>query len=375
VIRDILHRLNDRFPSHVLVWPVRVQGETSGREVAAAIDGFNALEEGGRIPRPDLIIVARGGGSLEDLMGFNEEAVVRAAANSMIPLISAVGHETDWTLIDHAADWRAPTPTAAAEKAVPVRSELMARVDDLARRQRLGLARQMERRRADLRALARALPGLEAILAQPRQRLDLATARLAPALARNAAQHRRRLESAARRLSAQSPAARLAGLRQKLIFLGDRLPMLLDNAMRNENRRLATLADRLGTARAGMLRIERERQVNQRARIGTLGERMARALNRRMEERRVSVQGLWKVAASLNPRAVLGRGYALVRDAEGHLVRDAAAALPGMALSVEVETGSFDAVVAGDGAEPSPRPAPKPASRKGDASTGQGDLF
>ncbi len=160
VIRDILHRLNDRFPSHVIVWPVRVQGETSGREVAAAITGFNALEEGGRIPRPDLIIVARGGGSLEDLMGFNDEAVVRAAANSMIPLIAAVGHETDWTLIDHAADWRAPTPTAAAEKAVPVRSELLARVDELARRQRTLMLRQMERRRAELRGLARALPGL-----------------------------------------------------------------------------------------------------------------------------------------------------------------------------------------------------------------------
>ncbi len=195
VIRDILHRLNDRFPSHVIVWPVRVQGETSGREVAAAITGFNALEEGGRMPRPDLIIVARGGGSLEDLMGFNDEAVVRAAANSMIPLIAAVGHETDWTLIDHAADWRAPTPTAAAEKAVPVRSELLARVDELARRQRTLMLRQMERRRAELRGLARALPGPEAVLAGPRQRLDFASARLGPALARNASAQRRRLEA------------------------------------------------------------------------------------------------------------------------------------------------------------------------------------
>src|SRR6187551_4043177 len=134
VIRDILHRLEDRFPRRVLVWPVRVQGETSAVEVAAAIEGFNALGEGGALPRPDLIIVARGGGSLEDLWSFNEEIVVRAAAASLIPLISAVGHETDITLIDFASDRRAPTPTAAAEMAVPVRAELIAQVDGLARR-------------------------------------------------------------------------------------------------------------------------------------------------------------------------------------------------------------------------------------------------
>src|SRR5215510_13570399 len=134
VIRDILHRLADRFPRHVLVWPVRVQGDGSAEQVAAAIKGFNALPERGRIPRPDLIIVARGGGSLEDLWSFNEEIVVRAAAESMIPLISAVGHETDVTLIDFASDKRAPTPTAAAEMAVPVRSELTAEVSSLARR-------------------------------------------------------------------------------------------------------------------------------------------------------------------------------------------------------------------------------------------------
>src|SRR5438128_6982175 len=126
VIRDILHRLSDRFPRHVLVWPVAVQGEGAAAQVAAAIDGFNRLVPGGRVPRPDLIIVARGGGSLEDLMAFNEEIVVRAAAASAIPLISAVGHETDTTLIDHASDRRAPTPTAAAEIAVPVRLALVA---------------------------------------------------------------------------------------------------------------------------------------------------------------------------------------------------------------------------------------------------------
>src|SRR5690606_34683276 len=137
VIRDILHRLEDRFPTHVVVWPVRVQGETSAPEVAAAIAGFNALPEGGAIARPDLLIVARGGGSIEDLWGFNEEIVVRAVAASTIPVISAVGHETDTTLIDYVADMRAPTPTAAAEAAVPVRAELIAYVDDQGSRQRM----------------------------------------------------------------------------------------------------------------------------------------------------------------------------------------------------------------------------------------------
>ncbi len=172
VIRDILHRLSDRFPVHVLIWPVRVQGETSAREVAEAIRGFNALPPDGPIPRPDVLIVARGGGSLEDLWSFNEEIVVRAAAESAIPLISAVGHETDTTLIDLAADLRAPTPTAAAELSAPVRAELLAGLADLAGRLAGAALRLAERRRAELRSLARALPSGEALLAGPRQRLD-----------------------------------------------------------------------------------------------------------------------------------------------------------------------------------------------------------
>src|SRR5215207_9915731 len=155
VIRDILHRLADRFPRRVLVWPVKVQGEGSAEQVAGAIRGFNALAPAGLLPRPDLIIVARGGGSLEDLWPFNEENVVRAAAESLLPLISAVGHETDITLIDFAADRRAPTPTAAAEMAVPVRSELMIQVEGLARRNLSCWMQRQDRRRAELRSLTR----------------------------------------------------------------------------------------------------------------------------------------------------------------------------------------------------------------------------
>src|ERR1700754_2664620 len=178
VIRDILHRLEDRFPRRVLVWPVKVQGEGSAEQIAAAIRGFNALPEQGRIPRPDVLIVARGGGSLEDLWSFNEEIVVRAAAESMIPLISAVGHETDITLIDFVADKRAPTPTAAAEMAVPVKSDLVAEVESFARRTRACWQRGQESRRNELRAAARALPAAGDLLAIPRQRLDAASGSL-----------------------------------------------------------------------------------------------------------------------------------------------------------------------------------------------------
>ncbi|MFC0207865.1 exodeoxyribonuclease VII large subunit, partial [Chelativorans intermedius] len=172
VIRDIIHRITDRFPVHVLVWPVRVQGETTGDEVSAAVAGFNALERDGPIPRPDLLIVARGGGSLEDLWGFNDEAVVRAVAASQIPVISAVGHETDWTLIDLAADRRAPTPTGAAEMAVPVKAELEADLARLAARLKAAISRDVERRRQGLRAVARALPSPDQLFALPRRRFD-----------------------------------------------------------------------------------------------------------------------------------------------------------------------------------------------------------
>src|SRR5499427_2311179 len=209
VIRDILHRLEDRFPRRVLVWPVKVQGEGSAEQVAAAIRGFNALPEGGRIPRPDLLIVARGGGSLEDLWSFNEEIVVRAAAASMIPLISAVGHETDVTLIDFAADVRAPTPTAAAEMAVPVRADLSLRVDSLGRRSLACWQRGQEARRTELRAAVRALPTAETLLALPRQRLDHAGTRLPRALIANAQIHHRDFSRIASRLGPQVPRARL----------------------------------------------------------------------------------------------------------------------------------------------------------------------
>ena len=221
VIRDILHRLRDRFPRRVIIWPVAVQGKPCAPEVANAIRGFNAMPEGA--PTPDLIIVARGGGSIEDLWGFNEEIVVRAAAESRIPLISAVGHETDTTLIDYAADQRAPTPTAAAEMAVPVRLDLMGWVDQQGARMtqtlRMGL-RQRNQRATDL---ARALPRPDTLLSQPRQRLDLNTERLPNAL------------------RARTNAGRMALSRLE----GRMTPNTLRAALRTQNQRLQTATARL----------------------------------------------------------------------------------------------------------------------------------
>ncbi|WP_273789705.1 exodeoxyribonuclease VII large subunit [Bartonella sp. ML70XJBT] len=182
VIRDIIHRISDRFPLHILVWPVRVQGETSGSEVAAAVEGFNALTLGGPVPKPDLLIVARGGGSLEDLWGFNDEAVVRAVYGSDLPVISAVGHETDWTLIDYVADWRAPTPTGAAEKAVPVKLDLEVSVASLGARLRKGLARSFDFHQQKLRAARRGLPTVDQLFALPRRGYDEISSRLQRAL-------------------------------------------------------------------------------------------------------------------------------------------------------------------------------------------------
>src|SRR4249919_75698 len=226
VIRDILHRLEDRFPRRVLVWPVKVQGEGSAEQVAAAIRGFNALPEGGKIPRPDLLIVARGGGSLEDLWSFNEEIVVRAAADSMIPLISAVGHETDVTLIDFAADKRAPTPTAAAEMAVPVRADLIAELMSKARRALACWQRAQDHRRTELRAAARALPNAEELLAIPRQRLDACAERLPRALRANAQIHHTQYSRIAGRLA----------------------PQLLRGTVERRRLRLDACTHRLGTA-------------------------------------------------------------------------------------------------------------------------------
>jgi exodeoxyribonuclease VII large subunit len=316
VIRDIMHRLQARFPRHVLLWPVAVQGERAAGEVAAAIRGFNALKLGGAVPRPDLLIVARGGGSIEDLMAFNEEIVVRAAFESEIPLIAAVGHETDTTLIDFAADIRAPTPTAAAELAVPVRTELIGQTLDFARRLLRSFSKGMDDRRRHLTQLARVLPRPDALFAQPRQRLDYAGENLAKALRRNLQLYDRRLTKAA------------AALR----------PAELRRHMRREGERTDLLGKRLLRA--------------QRARLGELSKEL---------------DALGRVLESSSYRSALERGFALVRGEDGKVRRRAGVIAVGERLTLTFADGEKSAVA--DGTAP-----PKPISRPKKGG-GQGSLF
>jgi exodeoxyribonuclease VII large subunit len=334
VIRDIIHRIEDRFPLHVLVWPVRVQGESSPAEVAAGIRGFNAIVAGGTIPRPDVIIVARGGGSLEDLWGFNDEAVVRAAAESDIPLVSAVGHETDTTLIDYAADLRAPTPTGAAEMIVPVRAELLATTGDLAARLGGGLRRLVERRKTELRATARAMPTPESLLAQPMQRLDVASQRLPSGLKAGLDTRRIALSRLGNRLENRSPRSELAKRRGKLESVADRL--------------INALQGRLSRAKADIAR--------DREKITALDSRMLPALRRHLQRRSDRLDNAAKLLRGYSYEGVLERGFALVLNDKGQPVRNVASALPGSAITVQVADGRFGAVVGGKPQAPKHKP-------------------
>ncbi|MEP9366846.1 exodeoxyribonuclease VII large subunit [Xanthobacter sp. VNH20] len=350
VIRDILHRLADRFPRRVVVWPVRVQGDTCAAEVAAAIRGFNALPHDGPVPRPDVIIVARGGGSLEDLLGFSEEAVVRAAAESAIPLVSAVGHETDVTLIDFAADVRAPTPTAAAEMVVPVRADLLVAVEGLGGRLMAAPLRLLERRRGELRALVRLLPSADALLAIPRQRLDAASGRLPRALRANAFAHRIQFQKASARLSPSSLKARLDRARERNASLGTNLERCLRRAVERKRERFSAVGAGLDAAR----RAQRVHIARNRDRLEGLSGRASRAARILLRERKRQLSSVAQVLEALSYHGVLKRGFALVRDAQGAAVRTASAVAPGTALELEFADGRVGAVANGVGAAPLP---------------------
>ena len=317
VIRDILHRLRERWPCRVLVWPVVVQGEGAAAQVAAALRGFEALAAGaGALPRPDVVIVARGGGSVEDLWPFNDEALARTVAACTLPVISAVGHETDTTLIDFAADRRAPTPTAAAEMATPVLAELVARVGEAGRRAGRCTEAALERARTRLRAAERGLPGPEALMGLAEQRFDSAAARLRPALTRNADSHGRDLLRAAARLR----------------------PDLLARPIERRAERLAETDARLHPAAA-----------------------------RRLERAADRLDGLGKLHRTLDPERPLERGFALVRRPSGGLVRTAAELSAGEAVELKFRDGARPAVVGGASTPLARgrRPAPATAAAQG----------
>jgi exodeoxyribonuclease VII large subunit len=315
VIRDILHRIRDRWPCRVIVWPVVVQGEQAALQVRAAIEGFNALPTGADLPRPDLIIVARGGGSVEDLWAFNDEALVRAAAGSAIPLISAVGHETDTTLIDFASDRRAPTPTAAAEIATPVMSELAAALLDYERRLVRCASSAIDHRRSRLAAAAGSLPRPADLLALARQRLDIAAGRLGASLLSNVAAHRNDLTRAG------SPIR----------------PLLLQRSIQVKERQLSTLTPRLKPA-----------------------------VMRALTQARTALTALEKLRLSLDPDRPLSRGFARVSRPDGRLVSSGLGLRSGEALRLTFHDATRDAVVARGRASLRPVTAPE---------RDQGDLF
>ncbi len=362
VIRDILHRLRDRFPRHVLIWPVAVQGQDCAAQVAAAIKGFNAIAPGGPIPRPDVLIVARGGGSLEDLWGFNEEIVVRAAAGSMIPLISAVGHETDTTLIDHAADLRAPTPTAAAELAVPVRLELLATLEALGARLLRGIGQGVTLRQQRLRDLTRALPRVETLVATPRQRLDAAGMRLGSALGLAVAKKHSVFDRVAGRLQPAALRGLLARQRDQLTARDERLGRAIHLRLERRAERLEALAGRLAPALARLLGDAGRKVADGRRDLARLAERLDAAPVQRLARLADRLEALDRTRRTLGYDQTLKRGYAVVRG-DGAVVTTKAAAEKAAVVEIEFQDGRVS--LGGRG----------PKRAKGDGGPEQGSLF
>lgn len=332
VIRDILHRLRDRFPRKVLVWPVAVQGQACAPEVARAIEGFNALTPGGALPRPDLLIVARGGGSIEDLWGFNEEVVARAAAASDIPLISAVGHETDTTLIDFVSDQRAPTPTAAAELAVPVRMELFGWVEEQGARLGRALTGGVTQRQQRLADLARALPKPEALVETPRQRLDFLAERLPGALRAVTAQKRVVLADRAGALRPAGLTRRVTQDRQRLEALAGRLAPALGRKVAEASRSLD------GVARGLQPRLVEGDVARKGEQLQALLRRLSDRAATQQAERVARLAALERVRESVGYKATLSRGYAVVRG-DGDVVTDTKAAKAAKEIEVEFADG------------------------------------
>jgi exodeoxyribonuclease VII large subunit len=374
VIRDILHRIADRFPVHVIVWPVKVQGEGSGEEIANAIRGFNALGPDSAIARPDVLIVARGGGSLEDLWSFNDEIVVRAAADSDIPLISAVGHETDWTLIDHAADVRAPTPTGAAEMAVPVRADLQAQLAGMAARLAGSTTRQMDNRRQGLRALVRALPSLDQLLALPRRRFDEAASGLGRGLELNTLNKRRAFERISSGLRLDMLTHRLQVQRQTITERMQRADNLVERRLLQAKARVSSFDSAL---RALPVRLSGQVE-RQKERVSGISRRADTAILHRMAHNRSGLAAHERILQSLSYKNVLKRGYAVIRDEDNRTLTRAEAINIGMQVSLEFADGRVSAITTDDAGTTAPaettapkkKPA-KPASKP----TDQGSLF
>ena len=339
VIRDILHRLSDRFPLHVIIWPVRVQGEGASEELTAAVSGFSALSATSPVARPDLIVIARGGGALEDLWSFNDEALVRAVAGSEIPVISAVGHETDWTLIDHAADLRAPTPTAAAEMAVPVRADLVIRVSQLHARGITAVTRNHRQLLANLRATLRALPTLGDPIALKSQTLDLLADRTRSNWQAQINTKLLRLVRGDSRLKRVSPATKLVAGCEATRVLTSRLEFGALRSRQDFAFRIVQIGKTLTIAAVryrernadrsrsvlrhwGLKRVDGSRHSSVLLReLEHFAQSLARASREGFERQRSASMKAGRLFEAVNYRSVLSRGYALVVDDKGIVLK------------------------------------------------------
>jgi exodeoxyribonuclease VII large subunit len=356
----------------VLVWPVVVQGDAAAGQVSAAIRGFNAIAPGGPVPRPDILIVARGGGSVEDLWAFNDEGLARTVAEGTIPLISAVGHETDTTLIDFVSDRRAPTPTAAAEMATPVLSELRALVSDYDRRLSNSGGRAVEERRTRLVSAARGLPRPADLLALAQQRLDLAVRGL-PRLDDLTAPADRRFKEIAARLDAALQRNTDIHARDLLKVTARLSPDTLHRQRNDAGRRVGDFGRRLDLAARRV-----PERIAQHARLPALQDRLNAVARRRLEREGDRLAGLEKLRQSLNPERPLELGFALVRKADGTIARSAGELASGERVNLKFKLGDRDAVIDGESsvAVPppvAPRPTPKPKAPPPPSS--QGSLF
>lgn len=332
VIRDILHRLRDRFPRKVLIWPVAVQGDKCAAEVSRAIAGFNALTPGGPVPRPDLLIVARGGGSLEDLWGFNEEIVARATADSDIPLISAVGHETDTTLIDYVSDQRAPTPTAAAELAVPVRHELLAWAEDQSARMSRALSNNLITRSQRLRDLGRALPKPEALFHYERQKLDHLSERLPAALIALVQKRKMHLFDVSGTLRPSVARSKVDSAVSRFGIVAPRLRPALNRSVEARNTELGRVSSRF-VSRLVDRKIKETKEAYQQA-----AKNLSSAANLHVGGLKDRLTALERLRETLGYKATLNRGYAVVRSGDT-VITTTKAASSAEALEIEFADG------------------------------------
>lgn len=360
VIRDILHRIRDRFPVRVILWPALVQGDTAAPQITAAIRGFNAMTGA---DRPDILIVGRGGGSIEDLWPFNEEDVVRAAFESEIPLISAVGHETDTTLIDYVSDARAPTPTGAAEIAVPVRSELQLQIGELQQRLMRALVRYI--RRGSERLDATRLPRGDRLLAPKRQRYDAIGERLPLAVRGLVERRRSRLDAISAGLS--SPKQVVAAKRAQLDNLAARLGASLSRAAATKRIAFARTASRL---RPEPLAADAKRA---RAALIDTARRARPALTRLLDQRQSDLASQAKLLETLSYQATLGRGYAIVRDAKGKVLRSAKAVSASDTVDLTLSDGTVE--LTPSGAARTTRPTKSKSKKPKPSGSDQGSLF